>query len=106
MSMNRRKNPRAAASVPRQNDIRLLDVAVSAALFAATLLVYGQVWDFGLIVVDDPLFVQNPHVRQGITLSTVRWSATAINDSNWIPLTWLSLMLDTDLYGGAPAAIT
>jgi Tfp pilus assembly protein PilF len=98
--MNRRKNLRAAASRPRENEVRLRNLAVSAALFVVTLFVYGQVWDFGLIVVDDPLFVENPHVRQGITLSTVAWSVTAINDANWIPLTWLSLMLDADLYGG------
>jgi Flp pilus assembly protein TadD len=98
--MNRHKSPRAAVPVPRRNAIRLDNLVVSAVLFVATLLVYGQVWNFGLIVVDDPLFVENPHVRQGITPTTVMWSATAINDGNWIPLTWLSLMLDTDLYGG------
>jgi protein O-mannosyl-transferase len=98
--MNRHKSPHAAVPVPRRNALRLDNLAVSAVLFVATLLVYGQVWNFGLIVVDDPLFVENPHVRQGITPTTVMWSATAINDGNWIPLSWLSLMLDTDLYGG------
>ena len=59
--MNRRKNLRAAASRPRENEVGLRNLAVSAALFVVTLFVYGQVWDFGLIVVDDPTFCGESH---------------------------------------------
>ena len=37
-------------------------------LIAATLLVYAQVWNFGFICVDDPVYVpRNPYVQEGIT---------------------------------------
>jgi tetratricopeptide (TPR) repeat protein len=66
-------------------------------------LVYAQVWGFGFITVDDSAYVPgNPYVLDGLTLRSVIWSVTTFHDSNWIPLTWLSLMLDTDLYGVRP----
>ena len=72
-------------------------------LFAATLLVYAQVWEFGFVTVDDSAYVPgNPYVLQGLTPQSVIWSWTAVHDSNWIPFTWLSLMLDTNLYHGRP----
>jgi hypothetical protein len=49
---------------------------------------------------DDPVYVtENPHVRGGLTWEGVRWAFTAAHDGNWIPLTWLSHMLDCQLFG-------
>ncbi len=36
----------------------------------------------------------------GLTTRNILWSFTSFYDANWIPLTWLSLMLDVDLYSG------
>ncbi|HET6329078.1 MAG TPA: tetratricopeptide repeat protein [Planctomycetaceae bacterium] len=70
------------------------------ALFAAPLLIYAQVWGFGFICLDDSAYVTaNGYVQEGITLHGLVWSFTAVHDANWIPLTWISLMLDTDIYG-------
>jgi protein O-mannosyl-transferase len=88
-----------AASVPATSPFRRL--MLSVLLFLTTILVYGQVWTFGFVDYDDPAYVTgNPPVLQGITLESVKWSWTHIHDSNWIPLTWLSLMFDTNLYRG------
>jgi protein O-mannosyl-transferase len=76
------------------------DILIAASLIAATLLVYAQVWNFGFICVDDPVYVPlNPYVQEGITRNSLVWSLSAVHDCNWIPLTWLSLMLDTEIYG-------
>jgi tetratricopeptide (TPR) repeat protein len=73
---------------------------LSAALIAATLLVYAQAWRFGFVLIDDPTYVsENPHVRGGLSMTNFDWSFTTFHDGNWIPLTWLSLMLDTSLFG-------
>jgi Flp pilus assembly protein TadD len=73
---------------------------VSLGLFVAPLLLYAQVWGFGFFCLDDSAYVTgNGYVLQGLSLSGLTWSFTAVHDSNWIPLTWISLMLDTDLYG-------
>jgi tetratricopeptide (TPR) repeat protein len=70
-------------------------------LAAGTLAVYAPTWWYGALSIDDPVYVvDNVHVTTGLTPRNVVWSFTSIYDSNWIPLTWLSLMLDVDLYGG------
>src|SRR5271155_4523522 len=72
-------------------------------LIGATLIVYLQVCQFGYILLDDPRYVPgNTQVRNGISLDGIRWAFTTFCDGNWIPLTWLSLMLDTTIYGGRP----
>jgi Tfp pilus assembly protein PilF len=70
-------------------------------LVAASLAVYAPTWWYGTLSIDDPTYViENLHVTTGLTSRNVVWSFTSFYDANWIPLTWLSLMLDADLYGG------
>jgi protein O-mannosyl-transferase len=101
--MNGRKSPRATLSATRPHTGSRSNLILAVLLFSVTLLVYAQVWGFGFVTVDDSAYVPgNPYVLEGITLRSVKWSWTAIHDSNWIPLTWLSLMLDTEIYHGRP----
>jgi cytochrome c-type biogenesis protein CcmH/NrfG len=73
-------------------------------LFTATLSVYGQVHRFDFIQYDDTDYVtQNTHVQGGITAESVIWAFTTIHASNWHPLTWLSHMLDVEMFGLNPA---
>ncbi len=79
-----------------------LDYWVCLLLAVATLSVYWQVRDFEFVNYDDPLYVaENRYVQQGLTLETVKWSFTgATRKTNyWVPLTWLSILLDYELYG-------
>ena len=65
--------------------------------------VYGQVWNFGFINYDDPLYVtDNAVVQRGFTWEGIRWAFTALAAANWHPLTWLSHMLDVSLFGLEP----
>ncbi len=73
---------------------------MAAILVAATVAVYGQVYQFDFLVFDDPAYVlENRHVLAGLTTGGIRWAFTTVHDSNWIPLTWLSLMADASVYG-------
>lgn len=64
------------------------------------LAVYGQVSHFDFISLDDVVYVtQNAHIKSGITSYNIRWAFTTIYAGFWHPLTWLSLMLDYQLYG-------
>jgi tetratricopeptide (TPR) repeat protein len=57
------------------------------------------------ILYDDNRYVtENGFVQQGLTLQTVRWAFTAVILDNWHPLTWLSHMLDCEMYGLQPGA--
>jgi len=52
------------------------------------------------VSLDDPLYVtRNPHVTGGLTLDGVAWAFTASRAANWHPLTWMSHMLDVELFG-------
>lgn len=52
--------------------------------------------------IDDNAYVfQNEHVRQGLSIENIAWALQSIEVSNWHPLTWLSYMLDVELFGVA-----
>jgi tetratricopeptide (TPR) repeat protein len=78
-------------------------LVLAGLLVAAVLLVYWQAGGFDFILLDDPVYVsENVHVQRGITLQNFRWSFAEFHDANWIPLTWLSLMLDAQISGPGP----
>ena len=73
-------------------------------LAAATLAVYWPVRNYDFINLDDPTYVtENEHVQAGLTGESFIWAFTATDTANWHPLTWISLMLDCQLYGLNPA---
>ena len=77
------------------------DLAICAGLMLATVAAYWQVGGLGFIdVYDDNVYVcDNPHVRHGLTLENVAWAFASRDAANWHPLTWLSHMLDVQLFG-------
>ena len=78
-------------------------VFIYSALILSTLLVFRQVSNFDFIKYDDHLYVyENPHVLNGLTRDGVIWAFTTNRSSNWLPLTWLSHMLDCQLFGANP----
>jgi Tfp pilus assembly protein PilF len=70
------------------------------------MLVYWQVGSYGFINFDDPLYVtDNMQVRNGLTWNGTLWAFTDTKSTgNWYPLTWLSLMLDCELFESKPQA--
>ena len=75
-------------------------VFVCALLALVTLLVYLPVRHHAFVVCDDPDYVtQNPIVQAGLTWSGFQWAFSTLDASNWHPLTWLSHMLDCQLFG-------
>ncbi len=79
-------------------------VAVIAVLLVA--LAVGAFWpvthaDF--LNYDDHDYVhENPRVLSGLSWDNVIWAFTTTWTSNWHPLTWLSHMLDCELFGARP----
>jgi Flp pilus assembly protein TadD len=71
-----------------------------------TTLVYWRVGSYGFINFDDPLYVTaNMQVRNGLTWKGTLWAFTDTKSTgNWYPLTWLSLMLDYELFESKPQA--
>jgi len=80
-------------------------VAVAALLLiASTLFVYAPSKDHQFINFDDNTYVtENNWVKRGLTWESVGWAVTTMEEANWHPLTWLSHMLDVQLFGLNPA---
>jgi len=73
---------------------------VSLALIAANLIVYAPVRHYEFVTWDDPQYIyENPHVSGGMTWRGVSWAFTTGYSFNWHPLTWLSHMVDVQIYG-------
>jgi tetratricopeptide (TPR) repeat protein len=69
-------------------------------LITSILLIYWQVQYFEFIDFDDNIYVtDNRYVQRGISLENFFWAFISIEAANWHPLSWLSLMLDYELYG-------
>jgi lipoprotein NlpI len=82
---------------------KTLVLSVYFALAVSALLVFWQVRNFDFINYDDSVYVyENPHVLNGLTADNVIWAFTTGFASFWHPLTWLSLMLDCQLFGPGP----
>lgn len=90
--------------------------AIVCLLAAGTLAVYAQTAGFDLLTfqptsfqfvnIDDPGYIfDHPHVAGksgGLTGENVAWAFRSTYFSNWHPLTWLSYMLDAELYRPDP----
>ncbi len=81
-----------------QNWRKTASIAVILAVLA--FLPYAQTIEHDFISYDDTVFVtDNPEVRAGLTGEGVVWALTAFHSGNWVPLTWMSHMLDVSLFG-------
>jgi tetratricopeptide (TPR) repeat protein len=84
------------------NDLsqRQRNVLIGLCLVLATAAVYWPVRHFNFVGYDDGEYVYgNPHVQPGLTFRGVVWAFTTDYARNWHPLTWLSHMLDCQLFG-------
>src|SRR5882724_3182529 len=74
-------------------------------LALVTLLVYLPVFQAQFIGYDDPGYVTaNPNVLSGITLANLHWAFVTNHTGNWHPVTWISLMLNSQYFGSNAGA--
>jgi protein O-mannosyl-transferase len=75
---------------------RLLSLLLMVLILAAC----WQVWDFAFVYFDDGEYIiQNRNIQNGFTWESISWAFTTLYFANWHPLTWLSYMLDYQLFG-------
>lgn len=66
--------------------------------------IYWRATTFNFVEYDDPEYIRmNPQVQAGLTWPGVKWAFTTDYASNWHPLTWISHMIDCQLFGLKPA---
>jgi tetratricopeptide (TPR) repeat protein len=76
------------------------EIIICLFLVLATGAVYLQVWNHEFVGYDDDGYVtENVRVKNGLTLDNIIWAFKTPHKSNWHPLTWVSHLLDVELFG-------
>ncbi len=76
------------------------DGLVCLLLAAATLAIFWPLNKSLFLDYDDNMYIlENVHVRSGLSWNNVAWAFTTGYAANWHPLTWISHMIDCQLYG-------
>jgi Flp pilus assembly protein TadD len=84
------------------NNRRTLLMCVFLAI--SIIAIYWQINHCDFTNYDDNAYVtENSYIQNGITLKGARWAFTTNHTGNWHPLTWLSYMLDYELFRLNPA---
>lgn len=100
---SKKDNARVAAVAHRGGDDRWMVLGVCVFLAAITWIVFGQTLRHQFVNLDDGAYVfKNAQVSRGLTFEGIVWAFTQAHADNWHPLTWLSHMLDSQLYGLNP----
>jgi protein O-mannosyl-transferase len=78
----------------------LMVIAVCAVLASTIWFTFFSVLSSGFVNYDDGEYIfDNPTVRQGLTARSIPWAFTATHSANWHPVTWLSHMVDVQIFG-------
>ncbi len=84
-----------------RNQLRMV-ICLSLALVTAAL--YWPMTHHEFVNLDDESYItDNPQVTAGLTGPGITWAFRTGYAANWHPLTWISHMLDCQLYGVNPA---
>src|SRR6059036_215311 len=85
------------------NPAKVRTTLICVLLSCITLATFSPVTGYDFISYDDPDYVsENPHVQAGLNWRSVVWAFSTGHAGNWHPVTWLSHMLDCQLFGLKP----
>ncbi len=91
---------RSAAPVSHPGKFGQPNLLIGLGLAAMTLAIYAQVIGHQFITLDDLGYIkENPMVNRGVTFAGLAWAFTTFHATNWHPLTWISHMIDCQLFG-------
>jgi len=73
-------------------------------LVAIAVVLYLPALDHAWLNYDDDIYITaNPDLTRGLSFDGIAWAFSTFHGANWFPLTWLSWMLDFELFGLAPS---
>ena len=73
-----------------------------ALLALGTIAIYWPTMGHGFVYDDEQYVINNTHVTSGLTLGNIRWALGSNYEANWHPVTWISHMVDCQLFGLKP----
>jgi len=92
------QHPAPAMKLPSRSDLW-----ICGALILGILAVYSPTRRYEFVGLDDPIYVRdNANIADGFTWHSVQWAFTSGHAANWHPVTWLSHILDIELFGLNP----
>lgn len=95
-----RLRPKRGTPTAPQDSSRTWLFWTSLALVVLNLLIYAPVGQHAFVGFDDPQYVfDNRHVNTGLSVENVVWAFQSGEQGNWHPLTWISHMVDVELFG-------
>ena len=69
-------------------------------LIVACCIAFGRIVGNDFVNFDDPrLITENSHIQNGINTESIKWALTDSHTEYWHPLTWLSIILNWQLFG-------
>src|SRR5690349_13120569 len=93
-------NRRSAVPLSHPPTFGRPDLLILLGLAVMTFGLYAQLIWHQFITLDDPTYIQeNPMVNRGVTRAGLAWAFTTFHATNWHPLTWISHMIDSQLFG-------
>jgi len=77
-----------------------INLLICLFIIISTFAAYAQVLKYDFVNYDDIEYVtENEFVKNGITVDSIFWSFTHFQTAKWHPLTWISHMIDCQLFG-------
>ena len=87
----------------RSADRRLPVWLLAVLLVLLTIALYWPATGYDFVIYDDDMYVMhNAHVTSGLSLENASWAFGSGYAANWHPVTWLSHMLDCQMFGLKP----
>lgn len=85
--------------------VKKRSITVAVLLAVVTAAIYSNVVSNDFAYYDDESYITaNTHIQKGVSWTGIKWAFTSSGYSdNWHPLTWVSHMLDVQLFGLNPA---
>jgi tetratricopeptide (TPR) repeat protein len=73
---------------------------LAAGIALLAVLVFHPILDHAWLNYDDDIYITaNPELTQGLGPAGIAWAFTTFHGANWFPITWLSWMLDYEIFG-------
>src|SRR5262245_49493536 len=92
--------PRATSPSVRHSAFESSVLWILLGLIALNIVIYADALHYAFVNFDDDDYVYaNPTVTSGLTLTGIWWALTTDHQGNWHPVTWLSHMIDVQLFG-------
>jgi hypothetical protein len=80
-----------------------IEFVISLFLVVVILFIYYQTRNYDFVLLDDDVYItENPFVVGGLKSENIKWAFLNSHGGFWVPLTWLSYMIDSQLHGLKP----